>query len=192
MGGQFEQHRQDENGVGAMTCRAIVATVCCTAGLQGIAQGALSAHVGMQQLGGMYSYTLVNDEPDTSGNYLNAFHLTVDAAIIVIGTPSGWDFITDGVSYVEWFSTDAVIPYPHDVGPQSMLGGFVIESSVLSTELLPFSIAAWDHVADDAGPGFQDFVTAPSVPTPGGVFVLSLGGVLLRRGRSMRSPNERP
>jgi PEP-CTERM motif len=116
----------------------------------------------------VWSYTVVNDEPLGSPDYVYAFTLAVSAPVTVIGTPAGWDDQTDGASFVSWFNTDAALPYPHDIAPGNSLSGFQISSSALYSQSLSFTVSDWDHSLDQPGPTFSDITLAPSTvpPTP--------------------------
>ncbi len=161
------------------------------------AQSQLFAHAEVIQSGNVFTYTLLNDEPVGSPNFLSLFDLFVNAPIIITGVPLGWEYITDNHSYVDWFNADSTLPYPHDVAPGASLGGFVIESNVSTTDLLDYGLTAWDHVADISGPDIQGFVLAPSggiagVPEPrSAVFLASLvlpTALALRSLRRRQSP----
>jgi hypothetical protein len=96
-------------------------------------------HIEVTQAGSEFTYTVFNDEPATSSLYVNAFHLTIGGApFSVTSTPEGWDYFTDNSTYIDWYNTELELPYPHDVAPDSSLGGFTILSAVATSELLPF------------------------------------------------------
>jgi hypothetical protein len=109
-----------------------------------------------------WSYTLFNDEPAESPQFIKFFQLDVGAPFTVTGTPAGWGFDTDGSSYVLWFNTDEQLPYPNDVAPGASLGGFEIESAAPDSVSSPFGLVAWDHDTDQAG-----LVTLGEVLAPG-------------------------
>jgi hypothetical protein len=116
---------------------------------------------------GVWSYTLFNDEPLASSNYIFAFSLTINAPVVVTGVPDGWTVDTDNVSFVFWFNTDLALPYPHDIAPGSSLGGFSISSPGAVPGLSSAAIAGWDHLLDAPGPLSSDIlVSSPSSPTP--------------------------
>ena len=119
----------------------------------------------------VWSYTLFNNEPTGSPNFIDSFSLTVNAPITVTGTPAGWDFSTDDTTFVFWFNTDPALPYPHDVAPGSSLGGFSLTSTATSSQLLSYGLAGWDHSLDQPGPTTAGTVLVPSnvqqsVPEP--------------------------
>src|SRR5262249_28997305 len=120
------------------------------------ANAQLLAHAELNQSGSVFSYTVFNDEPAGSPNFLSTFHLTVNAPITVTGIPIGWDFATDNSTYVDWFNTDSTLPYPHDVAPGTSLGGFTVESTVDTTDTLDYTVTTWDHTADSSGPVIQE------------------------------------
>jgi hypothetical protein len=144
------------------------------------------ADVAVSQSGAVFNYTVFNDEPTTSSDYISTFNLTVNAPITISGTPAGWDYVTDNATYVDWFNTDPVLPYPHDIAPGASLGGFVIQSTVTTSALEPYAVTFWDHSLDAGGPYFQDQVQAPfnfsipaSVPEPTSMIPLGTGLVAL-------------
>ncbi|WP_169977616.1 PEP-CTERM sorting domain-containing protein [Tautonia rosea] len=135
------------------------------------------ARLEVVQSGSIYTYTLSNDEPSTSPNFISLFHLSVDAPISILETPDGWDFITDYATYVDWFNSDAESPYPDDIGPGESLT-FVLMSVATTAEELPFTASSWDHVADSGGPSHSGLILAPSarvVPEPGSLLLAGIG-----------------
>ncbi|HEX2473198.1 MAG TPA: hypothetical protein VHK01_00545 [Lacipirellulaceae bacterium] len=144
----------------------------------GNAKADLFTHVLVSQLGSTFNYTVFNDEPAASTNHVNMFHLTVNAPITVTGIPAGWDFTTDNATFVGWFNTDIDPPYPDDIPPLGSMT-FSITSSVTTTSLNRYTVAAWDHATDGPGPAYRDFIASPSiqaVPEPSGVlfFVVAI------------------
>lgn len=111
----------------------------------------------------IWSYTLFNDEPSSSPEFITSFSLTVNAPITVTGTPAGWDVSTDGDTFVSWFNTDPALPYPHDIAPGASLSGFSISSTTASSQLLSYGLSAWDHTLDQLGPSAVSTISAPSV-----------------------------
>ncbi|HYV27658.1 MAG TPA: hypothetical protein VFA77_09010, partial [Candidatus Eisenbacteria bacterium] len=89
-------------------------TICLLAGQN---TNAIEAHVAVAQNGTNFNYTLFNDDPTGSQFFLSNFHLEVNAPFAVSSTPSGWDFVTDQFSYVDWYCTNSVSPYLNDVAP---------------------------------------------------------------------------
>ncbi len=110
----------------------------------------------------VWSYTLSNNEPTNSPNFISSFILTVNAPITTVGTPPGWDFVTDNSTYVYWFNTDVSLPYPHDIAPGTSLAGFSFSSTAPSSQPLSADVSAWDHIADGPGPTVINPVLAPS------------------------------
>jgi hypothetical protein len=140
----------------------------------------------------VWSYTLINNELLDSPNFITSFSLTVDAPIIVTGTPTGWDFSTDDATYVFWYNTDPALPYPHDVAPGASLGGFSISSTATSSELLSYGLSGWDHSLDQPGPTVAGTVLSPSssatVPEPNSVYLLlgAMGFLAVKRRHANR------
>ncbi len=121
---------------------------------------ALQVYVDAVQAESKFIYTVFNNQPLLSPNHISIFHLAIDAPITVAMTPVGWSFETDNSTYVDWFNSDAALPYPHDIAPQASLT-FAIETPVTRAEILTYAVSTWDHVVDDAGPSFEDLVLAP-------------------------------
>lgn len=150
-------------------------------------QAQLTAHAEVNQTGAIFAYTLFNDELVGSPNFLSLFHLDVNAPITVTSTPTGWDFVTDNSTYVDWFNTDTQLPYPNDVAPGSSLSGFTIESTVSTSESLFYTVNSWDHGNDTPGPATQSLIGVPSVvaaadptiPEPSTLTLLGAGTVTL-------------
>lgn len=161
--------------------RASIFAVCVLMILYGkVAQAQhLASHIDVSVNSSIWTYTLINDEPSNSPNYINSFNLAVDAPITVINTPSGWDYQTDNSSYVLWFNTDNALPYPHDVAPATSLGGFEIGSPNAASAAQVAGLDAWDHFADAPGTTVTTTVLAPTsanaVPEPSSMAVLILG-----------------
>lgn len=132
--------------------------------LCGVLAAPLSAGIIVQvdNVGNEFSYTLFNDEPVESSLFISAWRLTVAAPVTVIGTPAGWTGFTDGKTFVQWQNPED-FPFPHDIPPQSSLGGFVIRSTVATTDLLPYIAQSYDHDRNVFGPTFTGSTLAPSV-----------------------------
>jgi hypothetical protein len=146
----------------------------------------------------VWSYTLFNNEPANSPNFITAFTLSVAAPIAVTGTPTGWDFLTDDLTFVQWFNTDLALPYLHDIAPGTSLGGFSVSSTAVSSQLLSYGLSGWDHTADAPGPGASGNALAPSeasssVPEPSTAYFLSYSilamAVLRHRTRRFSVPS---
>jgi hypothetical protein len=114
----------------------------------------------------VWSYTLLNNESADSSFFISSFILTVNAPVTVVATPAGWDFSTDNATFVFWFDTDPVLPYPDDVAPSSSLGGFSVSSTASFSELLSYGLSGWDHTLDQPGPTTDGTVLAPSESAP--------------------------
>ncbi len=142
---------------------------------------AIAAHVATSISPGLWSYTIFNDEPLGSPNYLAAFTISVNAPVLVSASPTGWTSFTDNLTFVSWYNTDASLPYPNDVAPGASLSGFGLSSSVPDSALLPATLVAWDHVLDVPGPFSQDLTAdAPSTPEPATVSLVA--GLVLTFG----------
>src|ERR1700722_10807444 len=141
----------------------------------------LIADVAEETVGTVWSYTLFNNEPANSPNFISSFSLAVNAPITIIDTPAGWDFSTDGATFVFWFNTDVALPYPNDVAPGMSLAGFSLISPGSSSQLLSYGLSGWGHAADQPGPTTGGSVFAPStsaIPEPASAIMLC-GGLVL-------------
>jgi hypothetical protein len=121
----------------------------------------LQAHIDVAVGSGLWSYTVVNDEPDGSSQFINAVSLDIAASITVTGTPQGWQVDTDSASYVLWSAADKQAPYPNHIAPGASLAGFAIQSASTSSESTSFALTAWNHQTDAA-----DLVTFSAVLSP--------------------------
>ena len=133
--------------------------------LAGYSANAAQGHVAVAQNLTNFTYTISNEEPPGSQLFLSNFHLESNAPFQVISSPAGWSFITDNFSYIDWFCTNTVSPFPNDVAPGALLGGFVIQSALTNSESLGFALVSWQHGTTNSGPSIQGFVAAPSIPT---------------------------
>jgi hypothetical protein len=136
--------------------------------VSGRAHAQLSTHVDLTtELAPLptWSYTLFNDEIQGSTNYLSTFTLTINAPVTITGSPDGWNFTTDNMTYVYWFNQDATLPYPHDIAPGASLGGFTLSSILGVSQAASATITAWDHLADAPGPSVSKSTLSPYAPS---------------------------
>ena len=143
-----------------------------------------------------WAYTLTNNEPVGSPDFIYSFQVLLDAPTQVTGSAPGWAFQTDNQSFVTWTNTDAVLPYPHDVAPGASLGGFLLSSPGSGSDPSSGQAFAWDHVLDMQGPSsIEERVVAPGpefsvVPEPSMLvpLVLALSLLMVRAYRQRRLP----
>ncbi len=109
----------------------------------------------------VWNYTIVNDEPAGSRQHVASFSLQVAAPVTVTATPPGWRAETDNATYVLWVSDDFAPPYATHVAPGQSLAGFQLTCPRPASEAGPFSLVAWDHVADDAGLAMAEYTSTP-------------------------------
>lgn len=108
-----------------------------------------------------WNYTICNDEPESSQQFLAGFSLTIAAPVTVTGTPPGWIVETDNSTYVAWFAADEGLPYPNQVRPGSSLDGFQIQSSTTLSESTPYLLSSWRQDTDTGGLVAPDVVVTP-------------------------------
>jgi hypothetical protein len=146
----------------------------------------LSAHVELSVLDSNFTYSIFNDEAQTNTLSLSGFYVQLNAPIQAILSPPEWTYDTDGISYVSWTCTNGSPPFASEIPPGASLGGFVLQSTVLSTDSFTCEILSIDTAATNIGPVFSGAVIAPSTPSvapslelsqSAGVFQLSLLGV---------------
>lgn len=118
--------------------------------------------VAIDQVSGVWAYTLLNDEIPGSQRFINAVSIDMKSIFNIIGSPPGWAADTDNASYVLWYSTDTALPYPNHVAPGSSLAGFRVQSARASSEAKAFSITSWDHQTDQADLTSLGTVLGPS------------------------------
>lgn len=155
---------------------------------------AFQAHAAVAISGQTWSYTLFNDEPSGSPNYGANFALSVSAPFTVTGTPTGWNYTTNNLTYVSWYNADLDYPYPHDIAPGASLGGFSIQSSATSGAQDFYEIRAWDHTADALGPfsGPATVLVPSTAPVPetttlrAAFILLGLGSLAIRNQKRTR------
>jgi len=149
----------------------------------------LQARVEVSTSPSHWSYTVFNEEPANSQNFIKFFNLDLAGPVAVSGTPTGWDFDTDGATFVLWFNTDEALPYPNDIAPGTSLGGFELQSTATASTQDFYSLVGWDHSIDDAGLVQIGSTLVPSggavVPEPGTLPLIAAGVVglmpILRR-----------
>jgi hypothetical protein len=141
----------------------------------------LATRVEVNQLGTTFIYTVFNDEPLGSPNFINLFFLNVAAPITITSTPPGWEYSTDNATFVSWMNSDVQLSFPDDIPPQDSVT-FSIESNVTTTELLGFTVASWDHMVDGQGPAYRDQVLAPSsiqaIPEPSSFRIFGVAAIM--------------
>ncbi|BBJ22128.1 hypothetical protein [Candidatus Nitrotoga sp. AM1P] len=108
-----------------------------------------------------WNYTIYNDEPESSQQFLAGFSLTIAAPVIVTGTPPGWIVETDNATYVGWIAADENFPYPNHVRPGDTLGGFQIQSPTGYSESTPYVLTSWRQDTDESGLVAPDVVVTP-------------------------------
>jgi hypothetical protein len=109
----------------------------------------------------LWNYTIYNDEPKESQQFVAALSLTVAAPVEVSGVPAGWDVETDNLTYVLWYAADQNMPYPHHIPPGQSLSGFQILSSAVQSESTPYVVTSWRHDTNQAGLVVTDYVATP-------------------------------
>lgn len=125
----------------------------------------LKAHVQVVVQPAVWTYTIVNDEPAASPQFLSGFSLSVAAPVSVTGTPPGWDVETDSSTFVFWFATDEAVPFPHHVRPGVSLSGFQIQSATSRSESTPYLVSSWRQDTNEAGLVAPDVILSPGRAT---------------------------
>ncbi len=135
-----------------------------------------TAHVATDVGAQQWSYTIYNDSGIAENIWIANFTLLVGTSVVVVGVPSGWDYLTDGVTYVTWFNADVDPPYSNDIAPGAALGGFVISSTSAQSLLSAADIGTWDHTLDQPEQTFSSFVLSPvsDVPEPSTALCVSI------------------
>jgi len=110
----------------------------------------------------IWNYTIVNDEPADSPQYLAGFSLSIATPVTIEATPPGWSVETDNLTYVYWFAADESLPYPNHVRPGDSLSGFQLHSSTSSSESTPYVLSSWRQDTNEAGLVWPDVVITPS------------------------------
>ncbi len=150
---------------GAARClarRLLAAVAGCFLASAGNAQ-TLSAHTEVSVSGTNFTYSIFNDVAQTNTLSLSAFYLELNAPIQGILSPPEWTYDTDGISYVSWTCTNGSPPFASQIPPGASLGGFVLQSAVLSTDSFNCEILSIDTAAIKTGPVFSGTVIAPSI-----------------------------
>lgn len=122
----------------------------------------LRATIHSAMANGLWNYVLTNREPLASTQRIATFALDIRAPVTITGTPSGWAVDTDSLSYVLWYATDLMAPYPNHILPGSALSGFQLTGSGGQSEVAGANVVAWDHATDKAGLVFADHVLIPA------------------------------
>ena len=94
-----------------------------------------------------YSFTVSNEEPSGSPNFINTLNLEIVTPFTVVGTPPGWEFETDNSTYILWSSIDQA----HEIAPGDSLAGFKIQTTSAVVGPIPFTLTAFDHTTDQPG-----------------------------------------
>jgi len=114
----------------------------------------------------VWTYTVFNNQPAGSPDYVDQFSIAINAPITVTAEPSGWEYeigLVNGVNSITFFSDSMST----DLAPGSSLGGFKISSNTSTSVLGTADVNSWDHNANDPGPNSVAFqVQTPSNPVP--------------------------
>jgi hypothetical protein len=109
--------------------------------------------------GGMWEYTIFNDEPIASPHSIVAFSLDIVAPVNVTGTPVGWQVIATDHSLL-WHVADLTGGY--ELRPGAFTGGFALTSNRLQSEGTAFSLSAWNYASGEAGPAAFGATASPA------------------------------
>jgi len=107
----------------------------------------LQADVSVVASGNTWSYTLKNNEPSSSTQYVSCLSMDLSAPASVSATPSGWSVQTDNATYVQWFTTNAA----NQIAPGSSLSGFQLTSTASSSVATKAVINSWNQSSNAAG-----------------------------------------
>ncbi len=121
----------------------------------------LRARVDVQARSLSWNYTIYNDEPRDSQQFVAGFSLTIAAPVTVTGVPKDWFVETDNLTFVAWFSVDKSIPYRSHISPGKSLRGFQLKSSIANSETTPYILSSWRHDTDESGAIVTDYVATP-------------------------------
>ena len=118
-----------------------------------------------------WTYTIRNDEPASSSNWVSDFFLPIFAPIDNVESPRDWFVDTDYFSYVRWYNVEAY-PYPNDIPPGTLAAGFSFQTAETTFTQSEFLVSSWDHHLDWFGPWATGSVRVPfarpnAVPEPG-------------------------
>ncbi len=146
-----------------------------------------TAHVDVAIGAQQWVYTVHNDSSVGDNIWISNFTLVVGASVVVAGVPGGWDYLTDGLTYVTWFNADIDPLFPNDIAPGVALGGFVIVSAAEQSLLSAADLGTWNHTLDQPEQSFSSLALSPlsGVPEPSTTVcvALALGGIVLLRSR---------
>ncbi len=124
----------------------------------------LSARVDVVKDGGLWNYTIHNDESVSSNQFIAAFSLDAAVPFTVTGTPHGWEVETNNRSYILWSAIGGAPSYEGQVAPNGILSGFQISSASLNSESTSFVLTSWNHMSDDFGLAYPGLIHSPARP----------------------------
>jgi hypothetical protein len=110
-----------------------------------------------------FNYTVCNNAPTNSVEYLISFQLLVNAPVSVVGSPTGWEYCTDNSTYINWFCTDTAIPFTHAILPGKTLAGFSIVSMVTNSSAGAFVLSTWNIATSNSDVEYQATVPSPYI-----------------------------
>ena len=140
--------------------------------------GDLRARIETSAAGNIWTYSLINDEPLGSPNYLNTLNIEPRATFTVSGTPTGWLRYGTGGSSVLWYASAPEF----DIAPAATLAGFVISGQAALANPTPCTITSGNHSTGSPGAVLLGGVWTP----PPNAVPVSLGGrVVHRDGRGI-------
>jgi hypothetical protein len=113
----------------------------------------VQAEVSVDLAGGVWSYTLLNNELQESGRSVTSFQLRLAAPFVVKGTPQGWAVQTDNLTYVLWHLAEPVVSNAAAVPPGASLTGFVIQSASTTSQGTTFTTASFNATTQKATAG---------------------------------------
>jgi len=110
--------------------------------------------------GGRYSYTVINNEPQTSSLRCGVFYIQLMATISSIQCPSGWSYTTDKKNYILFYVTSDADGIA-DIRPGQSLSGFGFTSSKKYVKN-SYYLASADFSKNIQGPFATGVVAGPS------------------------------